>query len=80
MAETKHNLRERWQRSLAKAITYRCVILILDFSVIFLLTGRYDVALGFMVVSNFYTTLAYYLHERVWDRVKWGTEARKQKN
>lgn len=69
--------RERWQRSLVKALTYRCVILVLDFSVIFLLTGRYDVAFGFMLVSNFYTTLAYYLHERVWDRVKWGTEGQK---
>jgi len=62
------------KRSLVKAITYRIVIIILDFSVIYLLTHRVDVALGFMVISNIYTTAAYFLHERVWNRIRWGIE------
>ena len=60
------------KRSLVKAITYRIVIIVLDFSVIYLLTGRVDVALGFMVISNIYTTAAYFIHERIWNRIKWG--------
>jgi len=62
------------KRSLVKAITYRIVIIILDFSVIYLLTHRIDVALGFMIISNIYTTVAYFLHERVWNRIRWGIE------
>ncbi len=62
------------KRSLVKAITYRIVIVILDFSVIYLLTHRIDVALGFMIISNIYTTVAYFLHERVWNRIRWGIE------
>jgi uncharacterized membrane protein len=27
-----------------------------------------------MIVSNIYTTVAYFLHERVWAGVKWGLE------
>jgi uncharacterized membrane protein len=60
------------KRSLVKAITYRIVIIVLDFSVIYLLTGRTDVAIGFMVISNIYTTAAYFIHERIWNKIKWG--------
>ncbi len=62
------------KRSLVKAFTYRIVIIILDFSVIYLLTHRVDVAVGFMIVSNIYTTAAYFLHERIWNRIRWGIE------
>ena len=55
-----------------KAATYRVVIIILDFTVIYLLTRRVDVAIGFMVISNVYTTVAYFVHERIWNRIKWG--------
>jgi adenylylsulfate kinase len=61
------------KRSLVKAFTYRAVIVVLDVSVIYLLTGRVDIALGFTVISNIYTTVAYFLHERLWNMIKWGT-------
>ena len=64
--------REHWKRSLAKAITYRILILSLDFTAVYLFTGRYDVAIGFTLVSNIYTAIAYYGHERVWNSIKWG--------
>jgi len=62
----------RWTRSLAKAITYRILILVLDFTVVYLLTGRVEVAFGFMLISNIYTSVAYYFHERIWNRIGWG--------
>lgn len=68
----KHNFKERWKRSLTKAITYRLVILTLDFTAVYLFTRKYEIALGFMLISNFYTSIAYYVHERIWDRTNWG--------
>jgi adenylylsulfate kinase len=65
MLEHSH---EGWTRSLAKAISYRVLIIILDLSSIYLLTGKIDVAIEFMVVSNIYTSIAYYVHERIWDK------------
>ena len=62
------------KRSLVKAVTYRSMIVVLDVSVIYLLTGRVDVALGFTVISNVYTTVAYFLHERLWNKIHWGKE------
>jgi uncharacterized membrane protein len=64
------------KRSVVKALTYRVVIICLDFPVIYLFTYKVDVALGFMIVSNVYTTIAYFLHERLWARIRWGTEPR----
>jgi uncharacterized membrane protein len=60
------------RRSVTKAITYRVLIMTLDFVTIYLLTGTVRVAVGFMVVSNIYTTAAYFIHERIWARIRWG--------
>ncbi len=60
------------KRSVAKAITYRVVIMTLDFLTIFALSGKLHIALTFMVASNLYTSGAYFLHERIWARIAWG--------
>jgi len=74
-------LNERWKRSLVKAITYRLIIIVLDVTAIYLFTGNLDIALGFMIISNVYTSVAYYFHERIWNRIGWGkTENKEQKN
>jgi uncharacterized membrane protein len=67
-----HHADETLARSIAKTLSYRAFILILDFATIYLFTHRLEVALGFTLVSNAYTTLGYLVHERVWDRVKCG--------
>ncbi|HKZ93000.1 MAG TPA: DUF2061 domain-containing protein [Candidatus Bathyarchaeia archaeon] len=60
------------KRSLTKAVTYRILIVILDFTTIYLLTSRIEISLGFTIVSNVYTSIAYYLHERIWNKTDWG--------
>jgi len=71
-----NNSKENRKRSLVKAITYRILILILDFTTIYLLTGRLEVSLGFTMVSNVYTSVAYYLHERIWNKANWGRKTK----
>jgi len=48
------------------------VIIVLDVTAIYLFTGRLDIALGFMLISNIYTSIAYYFHERIWNKIGWG--------
>jgi uncharacterized membrane protein len=62
------------KRSIVKAVTYRLVIVVLDFSTVYLFTRQARIAVEFMIASNVYTTLAYFLHERIWARIQWGTE------
>ena len=67
-----HHSEETLRRSVVKTISYRLAILILDFISIYLFTGKIKIALGFMIVSNIYTTIGYFIHERIWDKIKWG--------
>ena len=69
---TVHRGDETLRRSIVKTVSYRVVILTLDFTCIYLFTGQIKVALGFMLVSNIYTSLGYFFHERIWDKIKWG--------
>jgi len=62
------------KRSVVKAITYCGIIVVLDFMVICLLTGKVATAAGFMIISNIYTAVAYFLHERVLVRYQVGLE------
>jgi adenylylsulfate kinase len=72
MAQNKPVRKAKIRRSLVKAITYRIFIIILDFVTIYIMTGQVKVALGFMLISNIYTSVAYYLHERIWNKIDWG--------
>jgi uncharacterized membrane protein len=61
-----------FKRSIVKTISYRVIVVILDSVAIYLFTGKISVALGFTIVSNIYTTIVYFLHERIWGKIKWG--------
>lgn len=63
---------EKTSRSIAKSITFRAVILMADSLIIYLLTHRLDVTLGVMLFSNLSSTIIYFLHERAWNRIRWG--------
>jgi uncharacterized membrane protein len=62
------------KRSVVKALTYRAIIVCLDFLVVYLFTHKAEVALGFMIVSNLYTTFGYFIHERLWAHIQWGRQ------
>jgi adenylylsulfate kinase len=62
------------RRSIVKAVTYRVIIICLDLCFVYLLTGSLSIAFWFMVGSNAYTTVAYFIHERVWAKVSWGKD------
>ncbi|MDP4218956.1 MAG: DUF2061 domain-containing protein [Bacteroidota bacterium] len=70
--QPKPEARASRKRSIVKAVTYRIVIIILDFTTIYLFTGKITIAVGFMLISNLYTTFAYYFHERIWSSIAWG--------
>lgn len=65
-------IQESVQRSITKAITFRFLILCSDGIIILAITHRFDVALGVIFFSNFASTVIYFLHERLWNKIKWG--------
>jgi uncharacterized membrane protein len=67
-------LKDSLKRSVVKSVSYRIIIITLDFTTVYLFTGKVKVALGFMLISNVYTTVAYFFHERIWEKIKWGKQ------
>ena len=63
---------EYLSRSVVKAVSYRIIVVVADFAAVYLFTSRVEIALGFVLVSNIYTSVLYLLHERFWERVAWG--------
>lgn len=63
---------EHYKRSLTKAVTFRIIALCADFLVISALTKQSEVALGIIIFTNFSSTLLYFLHERLWNKIHWG--------
>jgi len=62
-------MRERFHRSLLKAISYRVTGTVGTMIVSFVVTGQAKLAVSIGVVEFFTKIGIYYLHERVWDRI-----------
>ena len=60
------------QRSLAKTVTYRLISSAIGFLVVWALSGNVKASAMFSVAEFIYKPLQYYIHERVWQRIKWG--------
>lgn len=63
---------ESHQRSIAKAASYRLLGSLLTALIAYLLCGAWDVALGVGLLDSVAKMAAYFLHERLWARIKWG--------
>jgi len=62
------------QRSLAKAVSWRITGSLDTFLISWLITGQTHLAAGITAVELATKISLYWLHERVWLKVKWGRE------
>lgn len=62
------------KRSIAKSITYRLLSLSADSTVAYLVTRDLALSAGIVIFVNVYSTLLYYVHERVWAHIQWGRQ------
>jgi uncharacterized membrane protein len=62
------------KRSLAKTITYRLISSAIGFLVVWTLSGNVKASAMFSVAEFIYKPLQYYIHERVWQLIKWGKQ------
>jgi len=63
---------ERRKRTLCKTIVWRIVASSATAIIAFIVTGEFSIALGIGVIDIFIKLIIYYLHERIWDKIKWG--------
>ena len=59
-------------RSAVKTIVWRLIILLIDFTIAYVLLKDFELATSFAVIKLIVATVAYYLHERVWNNISLG--------
>ena len=64
--------RESTKRSLVKTITFRVIVVCFDFVVISQFVEGTEKTLLLTLVSNLIRLVLYFLHERFWNKVKYG--------
>lgn len=65
---------ESHTRTVAKAISWRVVATCTSMSIVYLLTKEPLITLEFGVIEVIAKITFYYLHERGWHKVRWGTK------
>ena len=65
---------EKRLRSILKSLTWFVVEFFVTFSILFLITKDYQVALLDAVLINFVKIFFYYAHERLWNKTNFGQE------
>ena len=63
---------ETHKRTIARMISYRLTALLLTIPLTYLLTGDWAKAFEGSVILHLALTLDYYIHERIWLKIKWG--------
>ena len=71
---------ERKRRSLYKTISFRAIAFLITFTIVYLWTGEFTTSVSLTVILNVTKAIAYYLHERFWDKAQWGKVAEDKKS
>lgn len=59
-------------RSIYKALSWRCIATLTTFSIAYMFTHSIRVSLEIAVCECVAKIVLYYVHERIWSRVRWG--------
>jgi uncharacterized membrane protein len=63
---------ETYTRTITRMISYRITAWLLTLPLTYVFTGDIESATGFATVLHVFLSLDYYIHERIWLRIKWG--------
>ena len=65
-------MRDSRKRSIAKAISYRIICIVMLSIVTYLITGNIFEMTSIVIIFQSIQMFIYYTHERLWERIKWG--------
>jgi len=71
-----NNMIETRQRTLTRMVTYRLSAWCFTIFYTWLFTGNVAAATGFATILHILLSIDYYIHERIWLRIKWGLKDR----
>lgn len=62
------------KRSLAKTVSWRAVGSIDTMVITYIVTGNWKFGLAVGSIEVMSKIILYYIHERIWERIKWGKQ------
>ena len=65
---------ETKQRSIVKALSWRLIAVTITSSIVYLITGETKAAVQVGLIDTVLKLAAYFGHERLWLRVRWGVK------
>jgi uncharacterized membrane protein len=63
---------ESKKRTITRMVTYRITALIFTIIWTYMFTGNFLNSAGFAIALHFLLSIDYYIHERIWLKIKWG--------
>ncbi|MCD6406378.1 DUF2061 domain-containing protein [Candidatus Aerophobetes bacterium] len=67
-------MKETRKRSLVKALTYRVIVTLVAFLLAYHYTESVEKSIQIIVYYYLGSVIIYFLHERLWLRIRWGRE------
>ena len=67
-------MNESTSRSLAKTVSWRLTGSTATFAISYLVSGNFAVAGTIALIQLTANTVLYFIHERIWNRIKWGKD------
>ncbi len=61
-------------RSLVKTVIWRILATLITWGVVYFFTRQLTDSLKITLVAAFLSMFAYYIHERFWNKIKWGKD------
>jgi uncharacterized membrane protein len=69
---SRHRSHESPKRSIVKALSFRTLATLTTFTLVYIFTGKVEVAMAVGGIEVVAKLALYYLHERLWSSVEWG--------
>jgi len=69
---------ENGKRSLIKAISWRFIATLTTFLLVFIFTGKINLAIEIGFLDFTIKLTVYYLHERFWNKINWQRQSSKK--
>lgn len=62
------------KRSFVKAVSWRVIATTTTMLIVYMLTNDFRVMTGIGILDILFKTAVYYMHERIWNTIKWGRD------
>ena len=69
-----NNMTETKKRTVVRMLTYRVTAWLFTILWTYLFTGNLGEATGFATLLHILLSVDYYIHERIWLKIKWGRQ------